>query len=337
VKILLTSHRFDPDVGGIETVSMLLAREFTRRGHEVRVVTGTLAAGDAELPFPVIRAPGSLALLGQAGWCDVFFQNNISLQTLWAGLLRRRPVVVAHHTWIGFPGEKPARATRLKRFLLRCAQNISVSDAVAEHIGTPSTVIGNPYPAETFRLHPEEVRSGALAYLGRLVSDKGVDLLLDALGQLAARGLRPRLTIIGSGPEEAALREQTARLGLGAQVEFAGAVTGEALARLLNRQRILVVPSRWVEPFGLVALEAIACGCVVVGSDRGGLPGAIGPCGLTFPSGDATALAATLARLLGGGDTALAPFRTAAGAHLAPHTGARVADAYLQVLTRAAA
>ncbi len=337
MKIVLTSHRFTPDVGGIETVSLLLAQEFTRLGHEVRVITGTRAPEPAALPFTVVRDPAPLALLRHARWGDVFFQNNIGLQTLWAGLLARKPLVVAHHTWLGFPGENPSRATRLKRFFLGLAENIVVSDALAEHIGRPATVIGNPYQAEIFRLYPEEPRDGDLAYLGRLVSDKGVDLLLDALGQLATRGLRPRLTIIGSGPEEPALREQAGRLGLAGGVNFAGSVTGEALARLLNRQRILVVPSRWVEPFGLVALEAAACGCVVVGSDRGGLPGAIGPCGVTFPSGDAAALAATLERLLAGGDAALAPYRSAAAAHLAPHSVASVAVAYLEVLTRAAA
>jgi len=88
------------------------------------------------------------------------------------------------------------------------------------------------------------------------------------------------------------------RLGLGDQVYFTGSKRGKELAEILQQHKILVVPSRYDEPFGVVALEGIACGCVVVGSSGGGLPEAIGPCGMTFPNGDAKALAGILAHLL---------------------------------------
>ena len=64
-----------------------------------------------------------------------------------------------------------------------------------------------------------------------------------------------------------------AALGLERQVEFTGVLQGETLVRTLNAHRIMVVPSRTPEPFGVVALEGIACGCVVVGSEGGGLSG----------------------------------------------------------------
>jgi len=51
-------------------------------------------------PFPVIRNPSVFRLLGEVGWCDVFFQNNVSLGTLSAGLMLRKPTVVTHQTWI---------------------------------------------------------------------------------------------------------------------------------------------------------------------------------------------------------------------------------------------
>ena len=94
------------------------------------------------------------------------------------------------------------------------------------------------------------------------------------------------------------MQKLVADLGLRDQVTFAGAQSGEELARTFNAHRILVVPSRYKEPFGVVALEGIACGCLVVGSRGGGLPEAIGPCGLTFPNADAGALADILERLL---------------------------------------
>ena len=76
--------------------------------------------------------------------------------------------------------------------------------------------------------------------------------------------------MIGDGPEASRLQEQAARLGIGGQIDFLGARRGEELVGLLNRHRILVVPSRYNEPFGIVALEGIACGCVVIGSEGAG-------------------------------------------------------------------
>jgi glycosyltransferase involved in cell wall biosynthesis len=222
----------------------------------------------------------------------------------------------------------------LKQWVSRCATNIAISEAVARRIGAKAVQIGNPYDPETFMLLPGCVRDRSLVFLGRLVSDKGADVLLRALGLLRERNLTPSLTVIGSGPEDAALRALSAELGLDAQVNFAGPLAGEPLAAMLNRHRILVVPSRWAEPFGVVALEGIACGCVVIGSEQGGLPSAIGPCGCTVPNGDAPALAAAIERVLGDGQLQ-AQFRAGAAEHLARHTVPSVAAAYLAVFDKA--
>jgi glycosyltransferase involved in cell wall biosynthesis len=130
------------------------------------------------------------------------------------------------------------------------------------------------------------------------VTEKGVDLLLEALARLKRNDLRPSLTIIGDGPERKNLEEQSKRLDLSAQVTFAGAKQTEEVADLLHQHQLLVIPSRYDEPFGIVALEGIACGCAVIGSAGGGLPEAIGPCGVTFPNGDINALAQRIEELL---------------------------------------
>ncbi len=159
-------------------------------------------------------------------------------------------------------------------------------------------------------------------------------MLLEALGLLRAQGLTPRLTVIGDGPERASLQQLARDLQVEDTVTLVGAKNGDELVRLLNRHQILVVPSRWAEPFGIVALEGLACGCVVVGSEGGGLPDAIGPGGPTFPNGDAPALAQALAGLLT--DPARqAAYREQAADHLARHTPAAVANAYLEVFEAA--
>lgn len=338
MKILHYSPAFLPHVGGLELNVANLASELTARGCEVVVVTTTPGDGRPEdFSFRVVRRPGPMELLGWVRWCDVFFQANVSLRGLWPLLLVRRPWAVSHHSWYCQTDGRIAWQDRLKRFLLRyAAASISVSDAVAADLDTPSVVIRNPYRENLFRLLPGVPRSRDLIFVGRLVSDKGADVLLDALAHLAEQGLSPRLTVVGQGPEEDPLKEQAARLGLADRIDFAGLRTEEELVRLLNEHRILVVPSRYHEPFGIVALEGIACGCVVVGSSGGGLPEAIGPCGRTFENGDARALAGVLADLLRHPEIHEGYTRHRA-AHLAHHTTSEVAGRYHAELARAAA
>ncbi|MHC5725388.1 MAG: glycosyltransferase family 4 protein, partial [Nostoc sp.] len=168
-------------------------------------------------------------------------------------------------------------------------------------------------------------------FLGRLVSDKGANLLLEALAQLKKMGLTPKLTIIGSGPEESKLRQQAKDLEICEQVNFVGVKIEHELVKLLNAHQIMVVPSLWKEPFGIVALEGIACGCVVVGSEGGGLKDAIGSCGVTFPNGNVEKLTKTLFNLLTHPEQ-LTTYRENAKSHLARHTTKAIAKAYLEVL-----
>ena len=141
------------------------------------------------------------------------------------------------------------------------------------------------------------------------------------------------LTLIGSGPEENSLRRLASELGVKAR--FAGALRGEELVLELNRHQILAVPSRWPEPFGNVALEGMACGCVVVGSDGGGLPDAIGPGGLIFRTGDIGHLIEQLRSLLR--DHQLREdLRAASGTHLKKHLEETVSRFYLKAVERAA-
>lgn len=329
MKILISSHHFLPGTGGIERVSELLAREFVRRGHGVRVVTQT--PGDGAFEFDVIRQPGAAALLNALRWCDVYLQNNISLRTLWPAAVVQRPLFIIHQTWITAPDGSTNWSHALKRFVLRFGESFAISRAVAESLPVEATVVGNPYDETLFHKPPRIARRKDLIFVGRLVSDKGADLLLDAVARLKREHLHPRVTIVGDGPERKPLEQRVERLDLSGQVVFSGMRSSHEIAALLNEHEVLVVPSRWAEPFGIVALEAIACGCVVVGSASGGLPEAIGPCGITFPNGNADALSAGIAQLLRD-EAKRAALRAAAGPHLAQFTSARIARRYLEAM-----
>jgi len=247
-------------------------------------------------------------------------------------LLAPKPWIATHHGWYEDFGKRIKPMDKLKRFLTHYASaNISVSQAVDRFLNLNGHVIPNPYDSNLFKLHPEVSRERDLIFVGRLVSDKGVDLLLDALHLLAERGIHPNLTIVGSGPELEPLQEQAKRLNLLAQVVFAGPRRGEELARLMNAHQIMVVPSRWNEPFGIVALEGIACGCVLIGSEGGGLGEAIGPCGVTYPNLEPEALAMQITRVLS--EVSLQnSCREAAAEHLLKHEKGKVAADYLKII-----
>jgi glycosyltransferase involved in cell wall biosynthesis len=325
---------FYPSVGGLEMMVSILAHEFVRQGHEVKLVCQTKAENSNSFPFEVYRRVSSYQLLKLTGWCDIYFQANVSLKGIWPLLIMRKPLAISHQGWYCRPNGRIGWQDHLKQRVARFAQNISASQAVANHLSSNSIVVHNTYREDVFSLMPEVHRNKQLIFLGRLVSDKGADLLLDAMAQLKDQGLRPQLTIIGSGPEEDKLRQQAKDLSVNEQIEFAGLKTGTALKRILNEHQIMVVPSRWQEPFGIVALEGIACGCVVVGSDGGGLKDAIGPCGVTFPNGDVAALTKALADLLMN-EKRLCDYRTHAKDHLLHHRKEEIASSYLHVFANA--
>ena len=336
MKILFSSYVFYPSVGGIESVSAILADKFVEAGHDVELITETPGEDVPGARYQIRRRPSFWTLLRLLFWSDLLFQNNISLRSLMLAMCLGKHVIVVHQTWIQNTSGEIGWSGRIKRMLLRHVTNVAISRAVLDHIKTSGVIIANPHDDRVFRLLPNITRDKTMVFLGRLVSDKGVDLLLHAIKILQSDGLASEVTIIGEGPEKENLRRLVHELGLDRQITFVGEKSGNVLAELLNRHRILVVPSRWAEPFGVVALEGIACGCVVVGSESGGLKEAIGPCGLTFENGNERALAKCLKELLVDPDRE-ATLRKAAPQHLARFRADMVAVAYLELLQKAVA
>jgi glycosyltransferase involved in cell wall biosynthesis len=135
--------------------------------------------------------------------------------------------------------------------------------------------------------------------VGRLVEEKGVDLLLEALAGLEGMW---RAYVLGSGPANGALQAQAQRLGLADRVSFDGWIPSAQMPAYYRQLDVLVLPSRtrpnWKEQFGRALVEAMACGVPVVGSDCGEIPNVIGDAGLIFPEGQVAALREHLAQLL---------------------------------------
>jgi glycogen synthase len=136
--------------------------------------------------------------------------------------------------------------------------------------------------------------------VGRLVYEKGFQLALDALPGLIERLGNVRFLVAGSGTHEAQLRDQADELGLMEHGTFLGWIGDDVLHSLYRIADLCVVPSLY-EPFGLVALEAMASGCPCIVADTGGLREIVPEddrVGLRFNGGDAEHLAAMVERLL---------------------------------------
>jgi D-inositol-3-phosphate glycosyltransferase len=150
-----------------------------------------------------------------------------------------------------------------------------------------------------------------LLYVGRIAPIKGLHTLLDAVAGLRAAGHPARLLVVGGETDEPVaghereVRRRAARLGLGEVVTFAGAQPQRVLREYYVAADVTVLPS-YYESFGMVALEAMACGSPVVASRVGGLTTTVrdGVTGFLVADGDADALAAGIVRLLAEPDLA---------------------------------
>lgn len=230
---------------------------------------------------------------------------------------RRTPVVL--YTAQNIRKRYPVPFRWLERWALGAASGISACNAEAARIVEDKGFAGRarviPLGVDEARFSPADASAATptagatpdtdtdtdtdttivVGFLGRLVPEKGLLVLLDAV----ARDPRLRLRIGGSGPLGAELGDRALTPGLAGRIELVGPVDPADVVAFYRALDVLAVPSlptpEWTEQFGRVAVEAMACGVPVVSSDAGALPDVVGGAGIVVPAGDAVALAAALA------------------------------------------
>ena len=192
--------------------------------------------------------------------------------------------------------EREARLARLARRIICCSRYMADEVRRLFGAGGKVRVIPNGIDAAGLRCPPDEPVSRSpeptLLFMGRLVPEKGVQVLLEAMRLLRVKFPGLRLVVAGRGPYEEHLRRLTRAYGLDAAVTFTGFVDGLERNRLLARAHVGVFPSLY-EPFGIVALEAMAVEVPVVVGDTGGLTDVVehGADGFRVPPGRADLLA----------------------------------------------
>lgn len=239
-----------------------------------------------------------------------------------AAWTRLKKVPLAVFGWENLDRQLPLPRQWTQRFVLESAQLIIAGNQDGAHLlrqwgykGLVEVMPQMGVDPTFFSPHLRQPQIGDLriGFVGRLVPEKGVDVLLRAIAHLRDRGLTCRLVLCGSGSLESELRQLEQQLQIEGWVEWRGAVRHAAVPQELGRMDVLVLPSRstptWKEQFGHVLIEAMAMGIPVIGSTCGEIPHVIGRSDLVFPEGKSQDLAAILARMIQEPD-----WRTTAGA-----------------------
>jgi glycosyltransferase involved in cell wall biosynthesis len=359
LRVLHVGKFYPPAPGGMEKMVQLLC-EGERPGVDSQVLAANTSARtvrEAWRGVPVTRI-ASFGSIGSVGICPgfpfalasaardvtVLHEPNPVALVSDCVTFSHGPLVVWFHSEVVRPQWKYELLYRpfLRRVLSRASRIVVSSPRLAEYARELSDFrhkcVVIPFGLDTSHLAETPAiadRAAAIArefpgprvlFVGRLVPYKGVDVLIDAMASVQATCL-----IVGDGPLRGSLESHAASRGVSSRVRFLGGVSDADLAAHLHACDLFVLPSvTRQETFGVVQLEAMACGRPVVSTDlETGVPwvNQHETTGLVVRPGDATALAAALTRL--SGDPALRERFGAAGR-------ARVASQFtVEAMTRA--
>jgi len=192
-----------------------------------------------------------------------------------AHLVEHHPYVVTLHGTDVAILARSRRARSLARLVLRHAGAVTaVSSFLAEEVATiagidPSSILVQPMPVSVDRYRHRSVGGDGIVTVGRLVRQKRIDVILEAVCDLRQAGLTCPLTIVGDGPERRALEHRANQLGLADVVEFVGTVEPDHVPDAIGNADILAFAAVG-EGLGLVAAEAMMLGVPVVASRDGG-------------------------------------------------------------------
>lgn len=293
---------------------------------------------DSELPFQVVRRPSFIELYGLVRAAEVVHLAGPAFVPLLLAIFLRKPTALEHHGFQAIcpngqlfyePTETPCTghfmagrhseclrcnakygsllslklwaSTFPRRSLCNAANaNIVPTEWLSSQLNLQHTKpihhgTGGSHASATRR---PQSRTVTFAFQGRLVTTKGVRVILEACNLLKSKDLPFQLLIIGDGPNRPNLETLSRQLGIEDLVQFVGYLSPESLEEKMETVDAVLMPSLAGEVFGMVALENMLRGKLVIVSDIGALTEVVGDTGFSCATGEPAAWAACMERVV---------------------------------------
>lgn len=363
MRILYWVENFSTVIGGIEVLAAHFVTELRARGHQVLIVTSQSDGEPRRLEYegiPVHRFPFAQVLSRREPQEIARLRRDLGATTLTfrpdvahlnfnfcgpsaAFYLRAlpdftHPTLATAHVPVG--GEMLNVLRTTQRVVAVSASMLGDILRAAPDLGPRASVVPNALAMpKVVASETPSAEPPVLLCVGRVAHEKGFDIGMEAFARLLGKGKAARLIVAGDGAERGQLERRAAELGLGERVSFLGWVPPDRVYELMRGASIVVMPSRWREPFGLVALQAAQVGVACVASAVGGIPEIVQhrETGLLVEPNDPVALAEALDELISDRGVRLSMGRAARERAVRALSMADFARCYEQLYARAIA
>ena len=328
MKVLIVSKYFYPQVGGVESNAFYVARELVKRGADVTVLASGEKRSEERIEgIKVIRLPTWLTI-GPApispGVFTAVLRQKFDIANLhdpnpaqnffaWLALrLKRKPFVVTYHSDI-VPYSLSIKLMKYlyvhffqRYFLFRKAkqlmptspQYIEISD-ILHHFRHKCSIVPNGVDLAVFK--PKKIKTSGkdILFVGRLIYYKGLQYLIKAMPEILEKVPDAKLTIVGDGPLKGEWMALARRLKVDHKIDWKGRVSDEEMLREYQKCDVFVLPSIYkTEAFGIVLLEAMACGKPCVGTNVSGTEFVLDDSGIAVDPEDEEQLSTAIVRVL---------------------------------------
>jgi len=328
MKVLIVSKYFYPVVGGVESNAFYVARELVKKGVEVTVLASGEKRSKEEIEgIKVIRLPTWLmvgpAPISPGVFTEVLRQEfdianlhdpNPS-QNFFAYLalrIKRKPFVVTYHSDI-VPYSLSIKLMKFlyvhlfqRYFLFKKAktimptspQYVEISD-ILHHFRHKCSIVPNGVDLAVFK--PKNIRHAGkrILFVGRLIYYKGIQYLIRAMPAILKKVPDAKLIIVGEGPLKGEWKALAKKLGVDDKIEWLGRLSNEEMLEEYQKCDVFVLPSIYkTEAFGIVLLEAMACGKPCVGTNVSGTEFVLEDAGIAVDPEDEEQLSTAIVKVL---------------------------------------
>ena len=297
-QVIIWTELFFPNIGGVEVFAKQLINSLRKRTYDFVVITSASELVGSGVDFQdgikIFRFPFHRLIMEQdlktiylvsEHIVSIFNEinpmllhlNSIQPSIFFYYLIKNKisiPSILTLHSPIHSQTHNSLAGRIIKSadwVVGNSKHTLDKARTLIPQITTHSSLIYNGLKMPSFPFKPLSFSPPTLLCIGRIVKEKGFDLVIEVLCKILEIFPETRLVIAGDGLAKNDLQEQVMELGLGGKIRFKGWVRPEEIPLLIDEATLVIIPSRWEEPFGLVALQAAQRRRPVIASRTGGL------------------------------------------------------------------